>query len=359
MKASDFIKKLHEIVESKTVYMWGASGQRVAEAFIAQKSRQYPSWYTAAKQAQLRALIGKGYEGWDCSGLIKAVIWGWPATKYASNGLPDTNSLGLINRCKDVSTDFSNIEPGELLWMQGHVGIYIGDGDVIEATPSWANGVQITKLSARRWLKHGKMPELDYSPVLPEEVIIMRTTANLNLRSGAGTNHSIILTMAKGSEVQLLLRVGTWARLSYRGLVGWAHTDYLETVPVRRGGKVLAYTLNVRSGPGTAYRVMGTLSKDAPVEIIKTEKGWHNIRYGTVTAWVSADWIEEAEGTVDFPNQRGRVVNCYSLNVRQSPGGRVIGGLRAGDLVTIIGKEGSWYELLPEGMVHSNYVELL
>ena len=38
----------------KTIYMWGVFGAPVTESVIAGKTRQYPSWYTAAKQATFR-----------------------------------------------------------------------------------------------------------------------------------------------------------------------------------------------------------------------------------------------------------------------------------------------------------------
>ena len=41
----------------KTVYMWGCFGMPVTENVIREKSVQYPSWYTAEKQA---ALTGQG-----------------------------------------------------------------------------------------------------------------------------------------------------------------------------------------------------------------------------------------------------------------------------------------------------------
>ena len=55
--------------------------------------------------------------------------------------------------------------------MPGHIGIYIGDGLAVEASPKWADGVQITAVSnigtkagyhARTWKKWGLLPYVDY-----------------------------------------------------------------------------------------------------------------------------------------------------------------------------------------------------
>ena len=47
--------------------------------------------------------------------------------------------------------------------MPGHCGVYIGNGNVVESTPSWNNGVQITEISKRKWKCHGKLPQILYN----------------------------------------------------------------------------------------------------------------------------------------------------------------------------------------------------
>ena len=82
--------------------------------------------------------------------------------------MPDVTADGMMALCENVSTDFSNIEVGELLWMSGHVGIYIGNGQAVECTPAWKNGVQVTTVlnvkpgTGREWMKHGKLPWITY-----------------------------------------------------------------------------------------------------------------------------------------------------------------------------------------------------
>jgi len=186
MKSKDFIARLQSIVYNyKTVYMLGCFGHVVTEKIIAEKAKQLPNWYTAAKQAELRKLVGKGYFAFDCVNLIKGVLWGWcgdlnsayGGSKYNSNGVPDTNADGMIKLCKDVSTDFSNILPGEAVWIPGHIGVYIGDGLVIESTPAWDNKVQITSClnvkngtPGRKWDKHGKLPWIEYEIEQPRQM---------------------------------------------------------------------------------------------------------------------------------------------------------------------------------------------
>lgn len=183
MTNKELAAKLKEIATNyNTIYMWGVFGAPVTESVIAGKTKQYPSWYTAARQKTFRNLIGKNYFGFDCVCLIKGVLWGWNGNasanyggaKYASNGVPDIGADTMIAKCSELSTDFSKIEIGEAVWLEGHIGVYIGDGLAVECTPKWENKVQITACNCtksgynrRNWTKHGKLPYITYVKEAP------------------------------------------------------------------------------------------------------------------------------------------------------------------------------------------------
>lgn len=171
MKNSEFVKKLLEVLNYKTCYAKGTFGQSATPGFIDQKAKQYPKWYTLNRISMLKALPDDT-KLFDCIGLIKGVMWGFPNMIYKSNGVPEMNDQDAWNMATEKSEDFSNIKPGELLWLQGHVGVYIGEGRGIECTTSWENKVQITAVSnigaikglnSRKWEGHGKLPFIDYS----------------------------------------------------------------------------------------------------------------------------------------------------------------------------------------------------
>lgn len=110
----------------------------------------------------------------DCSGLIKAIFWGYPENgKYASNKFPDINANNMIKQCTKTSNDFSKIKKGAIVWLSGHVGIYIGNGVVLECTPKWKGGIQksycigspftnTNKLNTRKWTKWGLFKYVNY-----------------------------------------------------------------------------------------------------------------------------------------------------------------------------------------------------
>lgn len=169
----------------KTIYMYAAYGFQVTDATIKAKAAQnLNGWYTPANIAKLKAVANEQPPVWgfDCVNTTKGILWGWTGdasqvyggAHYGANGVPDVNANGMIERCREVSTDFSTIEVGEGLWLRGHWGLYVGDGLAVECTnrTGWKDGVQITAVwnigkkqgyNGRYWTKHGKLPWVQYS----------------------------------------------------------------------------------------------------------------------------------------------------------------------------------------------------
>lgn len=131
-----------------------------------------------ARRARINAATDRTF-AFDCIGLVKGVLWGFNSDAmkvyggavYKNNGVPDVNQEGMINKCYDVSGDFTNVPLGAFLYLPGHCGVYIGDGLAVECTPIWKDGVQITAVSnmgkktgynARKWTSWGKLPYVTY-----------------------------------------------------------------------------------------------------------------------------------------------------------------------------------------------------
>lgn len=59
-------------------------------------------------------------------------------------------------------------------------------------------------------------------------------------------------------------------------------------------GTVTASVLNIRSGPGTGYKIVGTLKMGTKVNIISTSSTWYKITSGTKSGWVSSKYIKKS-----------------------------------------------------------------
>jgi len=76
--------------------------------------------------------------------------------------MPDLNANGMAQAAQEKGEIQSIPEiPGLAVWMNGHIGVYIGNGEVIEAMSS-QRGVVQTKLKGRGWQLWLKIPSLEY-----------------------------------------------------------------------------------------------------------------------------------------------------------------------------------------------------
>ena len=161
----------------KTLYVMGCFGAPMNAANKVRYTKNHSYNKDATRTKMIKAASADTF-GFDCVCLIKGLLWGWCGNTsktyggagYAINGVPDIGADTMITKCKDISTDFSRIEVGEVVWMQGHIGIYVGGGLAVECTPKWANKVQITACNCsksgyntRNWTKHGKLPYISYT----------------------------------------------------------------------------------------------------------------------------------------------------------------------------------------------------
>lgn len=182
MNNKELVQKLKDIaLNYKTLYVLGCFGAPMTDANKTRYCNNLEYNKQAARSKMIRAASADTF-GFDCVCLIKGVLWGWKGdknssyggAKYNSNGVPDIDEGTMIARCSEVSTDFTKITEGEVVWMKGHIGVYIGDGLAVECTPKWGNNVQITACNCdksgynrRDWTKHGKLPYITY---IKEEV---------------------------------------------------------------------------------------------------------------------------------------------------------------------------------------------
>lgn len=144
-------------------YWYGTYGQKGAADLLSYKARQYPSMYTATRLANCRKQYNIKVH--DCVGLIKGYLWcdSPEDTTPKYNAAQDKSANGMYNACKERGRIATMPDiAGVLVFMEGHVGVYIGGGYVVEAR-GFSSGVVKTKLAGRGWTKWGKCPYITYT----------------------------------------------------------------------------------------------------------------------------------------------------------------------------------------------------
>ena len=116
-----------------------------------------------------------GVRVFDCVGLIKCFMWHDYSEKNASyynKEVPDKNETGFFNEATEKgSIDTIPEIPGLMVYQPGHIGVYLGNGEVIEATAAFDKKIVITYFKGNHpdtsykrttWTHWFKMPYLNY-----------------------------------------------------------------------------------------------------------------------------------------------------------------------------------------------------
>ncbi len=205
-------------------------------------------------------------------------------------------------------------------------------------------------------------PEVPVQPVEPEtpgpeeETAVKGTVDSddgLRIRADAGTQYAIVGYLRDKAEVTILETKtvdGTpWGRMDR----GWicmtyvnldAQTEEPDTQdPVIQQGTVTGSNLRIRSGPSTAYDILGYLQIGDEVQITetvttgttqwgKTEKGWISMDYVKITGTL--------EGDSETGSSQGKpgTITGNNLRIRSGAGTsyEIVGYLNSGDRVEIL-----------------------
>ena len=167
-----------QALKKKSLYMWGTYGKAITSALISSKAKQYPDRYSSSRISFLKKHIDGTTVGCDCSGLIKWALWTdgniYGKIKYSAK--TDRGAQGLFDSAKEKGkiNTMPNV-PGIVLWKPGHVGVYIGEKEVIECTfGSRGDGIVKTPLSSAGWTYWLKVPEVMYvEDVMKKKVSIL------------------------------------------------------------------------------------------------------------------------------------------------------------------------------------------
>ena len=202
-----------------------------------------------------------------------------------------------------------------------------------------------------------------FSLALPAAARPLEVEADrLNVRSGPGTGNKVLSLVTRGTVLKPVQEKDDWVQVILpSGERGWVAGWYTAPYSPQRYATVNVTGLNVRSGPGTAYRVIDLLADNTSVPVLREENDWFNVllpdgKHGWLAGWHTA--------TAQF---KGYVMVKGSLNFRSGPGTghKIRGKLAKGDLLAVIGvsSSGNWLRVVAEngstGWVSKSYTKPL
>lgn len=159
----DLVTYVKHAKEAGWGYVWGTYGQILSENGLESLISQYPKDVGEYKDFIKQNWLGKRTT--DCGGLIKGYIWLNTTNsqiEYGTNGMPALRADEIYETATEKGTIDTIPEiQGLAVWKQGHIGVYVGNGKVIEAMATTV-GVIETNLSDGTWTHWLKVPSVTY-----------------------------------------------------------------------------------------------------------------------------------------------------------------------------------------------------
>ena len=139
--------------------------------------------------------------------------------------------------------------------------------------------------------------------------------SSLNLRSGAGTNYSIIKVLYKGTNVTVLSSSNGWSKVSVNGTIGYVSSTYLSSASEAtedtssnnnlstENVQYYRYTsskINFRQSSSTSSSVLYQLPKNTKVGVVSTTStGWAKVKHNNTYGYVSTTYLSQNQTGLD------------------------------------------------------------
>ncbi|SDZ40228.1 C40 family peptidase [Bacillus sp. 166amftsu] len=160
---------------------------------------------------------------------------------------------------------------------------------------------------------------------------------SLRVRTGPAEYHGVLGGVLNGQTLNVIGAENGWFKINHHGKTGYVSSKYVTFVkggtttpekPQQPQTTVGEYyinvaALNVRSGEGTNYSVIGALPQGQKVQVISEHYGWSKINYNGRTGYVGTRYLSKTpvSGAVNNkPNNNNNQNNNNNNNTGNTSG---------------------------------------
>lgn len=115
------------------------------------------------------------------------------------------------------------------------------------------------------------------------------------VRSGPGTDYSIVATLNGGTQISILNQQNDWYQIKTAQIKGWVASSLIDTKPEIKL-EVMEKLANLRSGPGINYDKVGEVFQGDILLLLDTDGDWYRISSSNGTeAYIKSSLVERVD----------------------------------------------------------------
>ena len=116
--------------------------------------------------------------------------------------------------------------------------------------------------------------------------------SDVRMRSGPGTNYSILGTYQNGTPLTVTGTENGWSKVTIGGTSGYIRSDYVSGGGAdSKTGYIKGNDVRLRSGAGTNYSILGTYNNGTPLTITGTSGNWTAVTINGVKGYVNSTYV--------------------------------------------------------------------
>lgn len=222
-------------------------------------------------------------------------------------------------------------------------------------------------------------PESGGSTTRQGTIKLSSSSSNLNLRQGPSTSTDVLATLRHGQSVTVTGESGDWYAIEVSGYSGYVMKTYVtfsedeesssgssEVFPAVIRLSSSSSTVNVRSGAGTNYSKIGSLTNGASVNVVASNGDWYRIEYGNGYGYVMKTYVQlVSSGSSGSSSGNADVltaVTTAAVNLREegTTSSDKLGTYPKGTRVVVLEKGSSWSRVNisgNEGYMKNTYLD--
>ena len=204
-------------------------------------------------------------------------------------------------------------------------------------------------------------PESGGSSSRQGTIKLSSSSSNLNLRQGPSTSTDVLATLRHGQSVTVTGESGDWYAIEVSGYSGYVMKTYVtfsEDEESSSGSSGVfpavirlsssSSTVNVRSGAGTNYSKIGSLTNGASVNVVASNGDWYRIEYGNGYGYVMKTYVQlvssGSSGSSSEDEDVLTAVTTAAVNLREegTTSSDKLGTYPKGTRVVVLEKGSSW-----------------